>query len=197
MDTKQVKNCENCYFMLSPADAAPCQVCLQWRHTLPHWQTDEISNASIPPTSKNLTNCSACNFAIWFPTADPCPEHAVEETCSECVLARFQTGDRYCHTCSVEYINATREILDDIVHPSHYATMVIEPVDFTMQNNLPFFAGNIIKYTCRAGKKLYDGMDAVQSEITDLKKVQQYAALRIKQLETESSPITEPTDFNA
>ena len=72
---------------------------------------------------------------------------------------------------------------DIIKQPSHYARFAIEPVTFCMVNGLPFHTGNIIKYACRAGYKLYEGMDEVQSEITDLKKVRRYAEMRINQLE--------------
>lgn len=70
-----------------------------------------------------------------------------------------------------------------VVRPSHYTSYAIEPITFIMKNGLPFWQGNIIKYTTRAGKKVYDGMDAVESEITDLRKVIRYAEMRINQLQ--------------
>ena len=74
--------------------------------------------------------------------------------------------------------------MSDIINqPSHYARFAIEPVTFCMTNELPFHTGNIIKYACRAGYKVYDGMDVDQSEITDLRKVMRYAEMRINQLE--------------
>ena len=48
-----------------------------------------------------------------------------------------------------------------------------------MKNDMDFWRGNIIKYASRAGHKLYDGMDALESEITDLHKVMRYAEMRI------------------
>lgn len=73
--------------------------------------------------------------------------------------------------------------IDKIVkQPSHYAKWKVEPITFIMENDLPFHTGNIIKYAVRAGSKLYDGMDASQSEITDLEKVRRYAEMRINQL---------------
>jgi hypothetical protein len=74
---------------------------------------------------------------------------------------------------------------DDIVNqPSHYTQFKIEPVTFVMENDPEgkFAKGNIIKYTCRAGSKLYPGKDAVQSEIIDLEKASRYAEMRINQL---------------
>lgn len=71
----------------------------------------------------------------------------------------------------------------DLVHrPDHYAKWKIEPITFIMENGLPFHVGNIIKYAVRAGSKLYEGMDAKQSEITDLEKVRRYAEMRINQI---------------
>lgn len=69
--------------------------------------------------------------------------------------------------------------------PNHYARWLIEPITFIMRNGFEFWRGNIVKYACRAGYKLYDGMDAVDSEITDLQKVIRYAEMRINQLKGE------------
>ena len=76
---------------------------------------------------------------------------------------------------------------DIIVKPSHYAKWAIEPITFIMRNGFEFWRGNIVKYASRAGAKLYDGMDEVESEITDLKKVIRYAEMRINQLNGETS----------
>ena len=37
----------------------------------------------------------------------------------------------------------------DATHPRHYSRYGIEPVDFILQNHLPFCEGNIVKYVCR------------------------------------------------
>jgi len=72
----------------------------------------------------------------------------------------------------------------DIVNePKHYARWKIEPITYIMMNGFEFWRGNIIKYASRAGYKLYEGMDEVQSEITDLEKVIRYSQMRINQLE--------------
>lgn len=74
--------------------------------------------------------------------------------------------------------------MSDIINqPSHYSRWAIEPITFIMKNGFPFWRGNIIKYASRAGYKLYEGQDATQSEITDLKKVIRYAEMRINELE--------------
>ncbi len=70
-----------------------------------------------------------------------------------------------------------------IRRPSHYAKWPIEPIVFIMQNGMEFWRGNVIKYVSRAGSKLYDGQDKVQSEITDLKKAMRYCEMRINLLE--------------
>lgn len=78
-------------------------------------------------------------------------------------------------------------ILDDKVYqPHHYAKWNIEPITYIMRNGMEFWRGNIIKYASRAGSKSYDGMDAVESEITDLEKVRRYAEMRINQLRGET-----------
>lgn len=72
---------------------------------------------------------------------------------------------------------------DVVVRPDHYTRYAIEPIEFIMRNDLPFHVGNIVKYASRAGFKIYDGLDAKASEITDLRKVIRYAEMRINQLE--------------
>lgn len=71
---------------------------------------------------------------------------------------------------------------DIIVRPVHYAQYQIEPIEFIMQNDLPFYKGNVVKYVARAGFKIYPNMDARQSEVTDLKKAIRYCEMRINQL---------------
>lgn len=78
-----------------------------------------------------------------------------------------------------------KEPADVVVEPAHYTRWVIEPITYIMRNGMEFWRGNIVKYASRAGFKLYDGKDAVESEITDLKKVIRYAEMRINQLRGE------------
>jgi len=80
--------------------------------------------------------------------------------------------------------NVMAEHTADIVNePKHYARWKIEHITYIMLNGFEFWRGNIIKYASRAGYKLYEGMDEVQSEITDLEKVIRYSQMRINQLE--------------
>lgn len=79
-------------------------------------------------------------------------------------------------------------IISVVGRPPHYANHKIEPITFIMENGFDFCRGNIIKYASRAGLKIYDGMDAVQSEITDLEKVRRYAEMRINQLQGKGYP---------
>ena len=75
---------------------------------------------------------------------------------------------------------------DDIVNqPSHYARYKIEPVTFTMVNNLDFATGNIVKYSLRAGHKTYAGKTADESAIIDLQKVIRYAEMKINLIKGE------------
>lgn len=72
---------------------------------------------------------------------------------------------------------------ETITTPNYYAQYAVEPIEFIMKNDMDFWRGNIIKYASRAGQKVYDGMDAKQSEVTDLHKVMRYAEMRINQLQ--------------
>lgn len=76
---------------------------------------------------------------------------------------------------------------DVVNNPSHYTRYVIEPITFIMKNKLSFGVGNIIKYACRAGYKLYPGQDETQSAITDLEKVRRYAEMKINELKGETT----------
>ena len=76
---------------------------------------------------------------------------------------------------------------DVVTRPAHYTRWAIEPITFIMRNKMEFWRGNCIKYIARAGAKTYDGMDEVQSEITDLRKAIRYAEMRINALEGKES----------
>jgi hypothetical protein len=78
------------------------------------------------------------------------------------------------------------EASDVIVKPAHYTRWAIEPITFIMRNKMEFWRGNPIKYIARAGFKIYDGMDAVQSEITDLNKAVRMCQMRINELNGET-----------
>lgn len=81
-----------------------------------------------------------------------------------------------------EQIDVQQTIIEQ---PAHYTRYTIQPITFIVRNGLEFWRGNIVKYAARAGFKLYPGQDAVESEITDLKKVIRYAEVRINQLRGE------------
>ena len=82
-----------------------------------------------------------------------------------------------------KYLSGKKKEEDIIKKPYHYTRYAIEPVIFIMQNGFTFEIGNIIKYASRAGYKIYEGMDAVESEIADLEKIRRYAEMRINVLE--------------
>ena len=88
-----------------------------------------------------------------------------------------------CKLCKGEKHMAKKKNEDIVNEPKHYARWKIEPITYIMLNGFEFWRGNIIKYASRAGYKPYEGMDEVQSEITDLEKVIRYAQMRINQLE--------------
>lgn len=99
--------------------------------------------------------------------------------------------DGTCDICPVEiqyefeFMQDQTVVDDKINKPSHYTKWKIEPITYIMRNGMEFWRGNIIKYASRAGAKAYDGMDLVESEITDLEKVRRYAEMRINQLKGE------------
>lgn len=73
---------------------------------------------------------------------------------------------------------------DNIIErPSHYTRYSTEPVQFIMENNLPFWLGNVVKYALRAGYKQYPDASASESEVLDLRKVIRYCEMRINQIE--------------
>ena len=53
-------------------------------------------------------------------------------------------------------------------HPEHYNTGKIEVWDFVADQGLDFFAGNVVKYVSRAGKKVGE------SRLSDLQKARTY-----------------------
>lgn len=63
---------------------------------------------------------------------------------------------------------------DPVHRPNHYARFKREPVEFIMENDLPFWCGSVIKYVLR-----YDAKDGIQ----DLRKARRYLDMKIKQLE--------------
>ena len=78
------------------------------------------------------------------------------------------------------------ESSEDVVNePPHYARWKIEPITYIMRNGFEFWRGNLIKYSSRAGFKLYEGKTQVESEVIDLEKVIRYAQMRINQLNGE------------
>lgn len=99
---------------------------------------------------------------------------------------RFVPTEQALNTRTNEEVDVEWEVApqpDIVAKPPHYTRFSIEPVTFIMKNGLRFEIGNIVKYACRAGHKVYDNQDATQSEITDLKKVIRYAEMRINQIE--------------
>lgn len=59
-------------------------------------------------------------------------------------------------------------------NPAHYTRWKIEPLFFCMENDLPFWMGNVIKYIMRYDQK---------GGLEDLYKARVYLEQKIKQLE--------------
>ena len=60
---------------------------------------------------------------------------------------------------------------DNIKDPKHYSRWKIEPVQFMMENEIPYVEGNVIKYIMRWRYK--EGLE-------DLHKAQEYLNILIK-----------------
>lgn len=87
-------------------------------------------------------------------------------------------------TCAAPEEPAEEE--EDIVaNPAHYARFAIQPLEFAMRNRLEGHVWNIVKYTCRAGHKLYPGMTTEESEVKDLEKSIDIAQKRIRMIKGE------------
>lgn len=64
----------------------------------------------------------------------------------------------------------------EIKRPDHYARFAIEPCTFIMFNELPYWAGNVVKYVTRAPHKHSD-------ERIDIRKAIRYCEMRIEELD--------------
>ena len=73
---------------------------------------------------------------------------------------------------------------DNVNHPSHYTSGVIEVIDYIEDQELGYHLGNVVKYICRAGKKDPD------KEIEDLKKARWYLDRYIRLLESKTDKRT-------
>lgn len=67
---------------------------------------------------------------------------------------------------------------DEQVGGSHYKTMVIQPIEFIVKNNIPFLEGNVIKYVVRW---------SIKNGLEDLKKARHYIDLLIEMEEGKNS----------
>jgi len=77
----------------------------------------------------------------------------------------------------------------DLVNPSHYADLGNYSAIHVIEKwSLGYAVGNAIKYVQRAGKKLYEGKDARESELIDLKKARWYLQRHIHFLDPENEP---------
>ena len=72
-----------------------------------------------------------------------------------------------------------------INNPDHYSSQVIEPAEYILVNDMEFWRGSIIKYASRAGKKIYEGKTAEESERLDLLKAMRFCEMRLNQLNEE------------
>ena len=72
--------------------------------------------------------------------------------------------------------NKYNKALDTQIGGGHYKDMKIQPIEYTLANNLGFCEGNVIKYISR-----YKAKNGVE----DLQKAKHYIDLLINQIESE------------
>ena len=63
--------------------------------------------------------------------------------------------------------------MKDNINPNHYTDMVIAPNVYIVENNIPWYEANVIKYVSRHRKK---------NKIEDLRKAKKYLELLAKDL---------------
>ncbi len=74
------------------------------------------------------------------------------------------------------------EEFDAVTSPDHYTRLLIQPIEFLMQNDMEYWRGCVIKYACRAGHKHHSGKSIQQSELDDLDKILEYCTFRKRQI---------------
>ena len=74
-------------------------------------------------------------------------------------------------------MRASDEIGGPVLHPTHYNQGNIEVWDFIADQDLNFFRGTVVRYICRAGRKVKE------LEIEDLKKARAYLQREIERME--------------
>lgn len=75
-------------------------------------------------------------------------------------------------------VSGSKTMTLDPINPEHYSRWKIQPIDFIMANNLPFWLGNVVKYGMR-----FDAKDGLQ----DLKKAREYLDRKIAEMEAKLS----------
>tara|TARA_R110000824_G_scaffold82833_5_gene207684 strand:+ start:187 stop:555 length:369 start_codon:yes stop_codon:yes gene_type:complete len=91
-------------------------------------------------------------------------------TCEQCG-GLIPEDETMCHEDDCAYAALLRGPEGDVISPSHYNQYAIQPIEFIMANGLDFPTGNIVKYSVRAGHKIYKGCTADESAVLDLEKV--------------------------
>jgi hypothetical protein len=79
----------------------------------------------------------------------------------------------------------------DKINPDHYKTGGVQVIDIIESADLNFNRGNVVKYTCRAGKKSEEGYDALAKELEDMRKALWYASREVTRLENKMEQLNE------
>jgi hypothetical protein len=159
------RTCVTCVHQKTDLDQLPCKACEWPEYSL--WERNEVSMESN-------------NGGFFKATNDP--EHPILDLTK---VVDFHTIKKPVVEINPTIGSATSKDPHEgiVTKPPHYTRWAIEPIEFLFRNRVEGHIFNIVKYSMRAGHKLYPGMDAVQSEIVDLKKAARYIEMRINLLE--------------
>lgn len=84
---------------------------------------------------------------------------------------RKSVAPKKASTYAAERALAAIERKDNVRRPHHYSQYPIEPIEFLVENGVPFMDANVIKYVMRHRQK---------NGVEDLKKARRYLDMMIK-----------------
>lgn len=178
MDT--VRHCGTRRFSVKQVNTPPCKPCTgysNWRPKRPS-EIGASDEGKVPytPEPRKVNGKPACTECGMFTSHTPrCPLRPAPVP-SDSMDFIFAAGP--------VPVPSVTPITDpaDVKAPSYYARWAIEPITFIMRNGLPFWCGSAVKYTVRAGYKVYAGKTADESAIVDLEKAIRVLQMRVNQL---------------
>lgn len=124
------------------------------------------------------TTCSICGVTFTDNDLSACSSSEARDP-TRCFYGRHRAGqppeDAFQAPSHTDMMVAPET--DAVTRPHHYARFAIEPIEFIMVNDLPFWVGNVVKYALR-----YDAKNGIE----DLRKARRYLDMQIKKMEGDS-----------